>query len=473
MNSIKKNYAYNLLYQVLIILIPLITTPYISRVLGANGIGQYSFAYSVANYFVLFIMLGINNYGNREIAKVRDDKIKLSVTFFGIFYMQLFMGILMNIIYLIYCLLLSENIIISLILGAYVFSGIFDINWFFFGIENFKFTVTRNIVIKVISTICIFCFVKSSDDLVIYCAILSISLLISQLALWPNLRSKLVYVRIKIEDIKKHIKPNLILFLTVIAVSIYKIMDKIMLGFMSPYTEVGFYESSEKILQIPIALVTSLGTVMLPRMSNLYAKDVKNVNKYIYYSLLFAMFISSSFSFGIMSVSKEFVPLFYGSGYETCIYLFLILLPSCIFLAYGNVMRTQFLIPNNMDKIYVNSAFLGALINFVINIMLIGRFGSIGAAIGTFFAELFVCIYQCYMIRKKLPIRKYTIRIIPFILSGIIMFIINYFFSLTGSLLYCLIIKILLGIFIYFFFLLVFYYIFKKILKINILYDTV
>lgn len=407
MNSIKKNFIYNSAYQILIMIIPLVTTPYISRVLGAEGIGTYSYAYSIASYFVMFIMLGLSNYGNREIAKAKDDKKQLSITFWNIYAMQFVLGIIMNIIYMIYCFTISKDICISFSVGIYVLSGILDINWFFFGMEKFKLTVIRNTIIKIITTVCIFLFIKSRTDVLFYCLIMTSGILLSQIVLWPYLFKEVYIVKPTWNEVRRHIRPNSFLFLTVIAVSLFKVMDKIMLGLITTKNQVGFYESSEKIIQIPTALITSLGTVMLPRMSNLVNKRNNEEHSLIYKSILFAMFLPSSMCFGIMGVSKEFVPIFYGKGYDTCITLYLILLPSCLFLAFANVIRTQYLLPHGMDKTYVISAFLGVGVNIIINILLIPKYGAIGAAIGTFFAEMVVCIYQVYKVSPFLNIRKY------------------------------------------------------------------
>lgn len=450
MNSIRKNFLYNSAYQILVMFIPLFTTPYLSRILGPSGIGTYSYAYSIANYFVLFIMLGLNNYGNRTIAKIRDDQVSLRKTFWSIYTMQLIIGIAVNIIYFIYCIYISKNLLISLSMSLFVLSACFDINWFFFGLEKFKLTVLRNAIIKIMTMFSIFIFVKTNNDTLIYCFIMTIGIFLSQIVLWPYIFKNIQFYRPRYIEVLEHVKPNLFLFLTVIAVSLFKIMDKIMLGIMTNVSQVGFYESSEKIISIPTALITSLGTVMLPRMSNLAYKNDDKGNELIYISILFAMFLSSSMCFGIMGVSKEFVPLFYGKGYEICIYLFLILLPSCLFMAFANVIRTQYLLPHQMDKAYVISAFLGAGTNIIINILLIPKYGAIGAAIGTLFAELIVCIYQSYMVRKFQPIILYFNKSIPFIVSGIIMFIIIYNLYLQNlSLLANLILKIMIGIIIY------------------------
>ena len=450
MDSIKKNFIYNSIYQIMIMFIPLITTPYISRVLGASGIGTYSYAYSIANYYVLFIMLGLNNYGNRSIAKVRDEKIELEKTFWSIYSMQFVLGIFFNIIYLLYCFIFSANSHVSLAVSFYVISACFDVNWFFFGLEKFKLTVIRNTIIKILTTICIFLFVKESTDIIIYCLIMTIGLLASQLALWPYILRNINFYKPTIKEIIVHIKPNLFLFLTVIAVSLFKIMDKVMLGIMTTTTEVGYYESAERIIAIPTALITSLGTVMLPRMTNMINNN-KQDKKLIYWSMLFAMFISTSMCFGIMGVSKEFVPLFYGNGFEKCIDLFIILLPTCIFMAFANVIRTQYLLPHQMDKDYVISAFLGAGVNLTVNWIFIPLYGCMGAAIGTFFAEAIVCLYQAYAVRKYLPIKKYFYKSLYFIFAGLFMFLIIFNIDVGNMTIFVeLFIKILIGIVLYF-----------------------
>lgn len=466
MTSIRKNFLYNSLYQILIMFIPLFTTPYLSRVLGPSGIGTYSYAYSVANYFVLFIMLGLNNYGNREIASVRDNQQELRKTFWSIYTMQFIIGIIVNVFYLIYCIHISGNLIISLSMSLFVLSACFDINWCFFGLEKFKMTVMRNALIKICTMISIFLFVKTSNDTVIYCLVMVIGILISQIILWPYVIKEIKFYKPKLAEITRHIKPNLFLFLTVIAVSLFKIMDKIMLGFLTSTEQVGFYESSEKIINIPIALVTALGTVMLPRMTNMISNNVENNNRFIYYSMLFSMFFSTSMCFGIMAISQEFVPIFYGNGYEICVSLFIILLPSCIFLAFANVVRTQYILPHQLDSIYVASAFLGAGINLLINFLLIPKYEAVGASIGTLFAEIAVCFYQCYKVRKFIPIKTYVSKSIPFVLSGLLMFIIVFNFKLDLSNIYfVLLLKILLGVMIYFIILTIQYFLYKLFIK--------
>ena len=354
MNKLRKNFFYNIIYQVLILILPLITVPYVARVLGADGVGIHSYTYSISYYFMLIAMLGLNNYGNRSIAKVRDNKDELSKTFWSIYLLQFIVSTLMVITYLIYIILFNIRYKqIAVIQIFYVISSIFDINWFFFGLEKFKITI-RNTIIKIISLVSIFLFVRNSDDLWVYTLILSGSTFLSQIILWPYMKKYVNFTKIKIIDILKHLKPCLILFIPVIAVSIYKIMDKIMLGNMASIVEVGYYENAVKIIDVPKCIITSLGTVMLPRMSNMIAKgEEEKIKMYIGKSLQVIMFLALPITMGLIAISDDFILIFLGNNFTKTGTLIKYLAISLIFLSWANVIRTQYLIPKERDKDYI------------------------------------------------------------------------------------------------------------------------
>lgn len=427
MTDIKKNFSYNIIYQLLILVLPLITAPYISRVIGTDGIGVYSYTYSIANYFLLFAMLGTNNYGNRSIAKSKKNKEKLDKTFSSIYAFQLIMSVLIIVLYSLYVFFLEkkEYKLYAWIQLLLIASSIFDINWLFFGLEKFKLTIIRNVIIKLISVALIFILVKTKEDLELYILILAASALISQISLWPFLKKNVKLQKVKGQDIKVHIKPNLILFIPVIAISIYNIMDKIMLGRLTNATELGLYENSEKIINVPISIISALGTVMMPRISNLLVSDDEEVAKsYIDKSMTFIIFITIPITLGIMSISEDFIPIFYGEEFIKAGYLTKILSITILFKAWANVIRTQYLLPKEKDKFYVISVLLGALVNFVFNLALIPRLDGLGAIIGTIMAEFIVALYQTYSVRKELNIKSYLISSVPFIITGGIMYII-------------------------------------------------
>ena len=422
----KKNFIYNVIYQILVLILPLITTPYVSRILGADGVGIYSYTYSIAYYFMIIAMLGLNNYGNRTIAKVRDNKERLSKEFCSIYMFQLITSMTMVICYLLYVNLFDNQYKeIAYIQLLYVISSMFDINWFFFGIEKFKLTITRNTLIKVLSLILIFIFVKTENDVWKYTAILAGSTLFSNIVLFSFLRKYIKLVKVTKEEVLKHLKPNLGLFLPVIAVSIYKIMDKIMLGAMSTVAEVGYYENAEKITNVPLTIIMALGTVMLPRVSNMISNNQEDkVKGLLNKTMPFIMFLAFPMTLGVIAISKDFSIIFFGDEFEKSGYLIQLLSITLIPLSWGNVIRTQYLIPMERDKEYIISAFLGAIVNFIMNLIFIPIYASIGACIGTICAEFTVMFYQSFSVRKNLNFKQYIKNSYIFFIKALIMFVI-------------------------------------------------
>lgn len=453
MGNTKKNLMYNIIYQMLILFIPLITLPYVSRILGAEGIGIYSFSYSIVYYFMMFAMIGFNNYGNRTIAKSRDNKEKLTITFKEIHFLQIITSSIMIIFFYIFIFFYnSEYKLIFLIQSIHVWSCMFDISWFFFGLEEFKITVLRNTVIKILSLISIFLFVKTKDDVWVYTMIMSLSILLSQLSLWPMVNKRIDNKLVFKKNIKKHISPCLKLFLPVIAVSVYRIMDKTMIGVFSNVEQVGLYENAEKIVNIPIAIITAFGAVMLPKMSNLYSRKEcdEKAKSIIEKSLNAIMFLSFAMTFGLFCISNDFSILFFGQSFGKLGSLIQYLSITILFLAWGNVIRTQYLIPMEMDKDYIISAFIGAFVNFGFNLFFIPRFGSAGACIGTVSSEFFVVMYQTIAVSKKLPIIQYIKNIIPFFIKAFIMFLIVYLLNYVSINPFVrIIVQVIIGVLIY------------------------
>lgn len=415
-----------MVYQILLIILPLITTPYISRVLGSEGLGTYTYTYTIANYFVLAAMLGVKNYGNRSVAAVRDDRKLLSRTFWEIYGLQLLCSLTATAAYVVYVsAFVREYQLIAALQGIYVLSGLMDISWLFFGAEQFRVTVMRNIAIRLINLACIFLFVKSRGDLWLYTLIMTLGMVFSQGYLWMYVKRLVDWRRPKLRDLGMHMIPELILFVPIIAVSLYTMMDKVMLGAMSTMRQVGIYEGAYRILSIPTGVITALGTVMLPRMSNLAAKGkVKESERYIYNSMQFAMFLASGMMFGIAGIAEDFVPLFLGEKYHSCVLLIRVMAPTVPFIAWANVIRTQYLIPNHKDKSYIISVMLGAAVNLVVNALLIPRMQALGAVIGTVCAEGSVCISQTVMVRSKLKIARYLKDTGMYFVFGIVMFLV-------------------------------------------------
>jgi len=423
MKSLQKNFLYNVLYQILLVILPLITAPYISRTLGATAVGVYSYTYSVAYYFLLIAMLGIGNHGNRSIAAVRDDRKKLNKTFSSIYSLQVITFSIAILAYAIYLVLfVKDNRLIVLLQLIYVTSGLFDIGWLFFGLEQFKLTVARNTLIKISTVVLMFLFVHKPSDLWKYTLIMSAGTLFSQAYLWLYVKKYVSFEKCSVKEITSNIKPVLILFIPVLAYSIYKVMDKIMLGNMSSYDQVGFYNNAEKIINIPMGIITALGTVMLPRMSNIVANgDKKRVDDYIRISAKLVTLLSSAIAFGLMGVSSVLAPVFFGDEFIACGEIIRLLSVTVFFIAWANVIRTQYLIPNKRDSIYLTSTMVGAILNLIINWMLIPKYQANGAAFGTIVAEFSVMLVQMVAVKNELPMRKYIMSYSPILIIGLIM----------------------------------------------------
>lgn len=451
MSNIRKNLFYQSAYQILNIILPLVTAPYVSRVLGAENIGIYSYTYNIANYFVLFATLGIANYGNREIAKVRDDQEKLNKTFSNITSLHIVLAIIMLLFYTIYIILEKGNVY-AVICSIYIIGALFDINWFFFGLEKFKITVTRNTIVRILTVVCIFIFVRTRDDLWIYITIMAVGNTLGQSMVWVMVRKYVQFIRPEWKEMKKHFKPMLILFVPVIAISLYKNMDKIMLGILSTKKQVGYYENAGKIINIPLGLITAVGTVMLPKMSNIIAHGKNDMaENYIRLSMKYVMMAAFAVGFGVAAVSPVFTPVFFGNEFIQSDILIQGLSITIPFIAFANVLRTQFLIPHSYDNSYIISILIGAGLNVIANLLLIPKFEAKGAVIGTIIAEVSVCIFQTMAVRKELPIKIYIKQSLFYFLLGIGMnFVVRYIGKLGDVSIYTLFIQIVSGIVIYF-----------------------
>lgn len=470
--SIKKNYMYSMAYQVLIMVLPLITAPYLSRVVGAEGTGIYSYTYSIAQYFVYFAMLGISNYGNRSIAKVRENIGQRNYTFSSIYQLQILTSLVAIVIYLLYCFVfVHENRNISLLQGFFVLSAIFDISWLFWGMENFKVTVTRQMLVKICSAICIFLFVKSLLDLWKYTTILSFGVLISQIYLFANVKSYVSFSIVSIKDSLSHFKAVLILFIPIIATSVYRVMDKVMIGALSNMTEVGYYENADKLITTCLGVVGSLGAVMLPKMSNLVANgEIRKQKEYLLKSIEVTMFIAFAISFGIYSIADVFIPFFYGDAFLPSVTITKLLAVSVPFISWANVVRMQYLIPNEKDKIYVSSIVIGAVSNVIINYLLIPRYRANGAAIGTLCAEAIVMLIQTIASSRQLEIKKFVSRSIPFLINGIFMLlIVRFVSSAMGNTIMAMLLEIAIGAFWYLSFSVIYFYRTKNELFLSII----
>lgn len=418
-SSVKKNFIYNVAYQILVIILPLVTAPYLSRVLGAGQLGQYSYTYSVANYFVLFAMLGVNNYGNRCVARARGDRARLSSEFWSVYCFQLLATVAVCAAYVAYALALSGDATLALVWVPYVASAGLDVNWLFFGLEEFRLTVTRNFVVKLATFALTLVLVRGEHALVIYCALMSASYLASAAALWPFVGREVDRARPTAWQVLSHLRPNLVLFVPVVAVSLYTVLDKVMLGAMSSFEETGYFENAYKVATMPTAVITALGTVMLPRVAGLLAEGRREEARgYLGVSMWAAMAMAFAFAFGVAGVAPVLVPVLFGDGFAPSEAAMCVIVADMPLMAWANVLRTQLLIPEGRDREYVSSVVCGAAVNVAVNLALIPRLGALGASAGTFCAEAAVCLVQARAVRRDVPQGRWLLRCLPFAAIG-------------------------------------------------------
>ncbi|WP_436666725.1 flippase [Latilactobacillus sakei] len=422
--KIIKNYLYNVFYQVFVLLVPLITMPYIARVLGPTGVGINSFTNSNTQYFILIGSIGVSLYGNRQIAYYRDDKVKASQIFWEVFLMRMitiFVALAAFFIFLGFEKSYHQAYLMQAIL---IVAAAFDISWFFMGFENFKVTVLRNIIVKLISLACIFIFVRGKGDLTLYIAVLSISQLIGNITLFPYLKRYINLPNWRELKIWRHFKPSLVLFVPQIATQVYLILNKTMVGKMVSVEAAGFYDNSDKIVKMVLAIVTATGTVMLPRVANTFAKgDHEQVKKYLYQSFDFVSAVSIPMMFGIAAIAPKFATMFFGQAFDAVGPLMMVESLVILFIAWSNVLGIQYLLPTGHNKEFTMSVTVGAVVNIILNVPLIMWLGTEGAMISTVISEFSVTLYQFYIVRKELDLLQMMQDTWKYLLSGLMMFI--------------------------------------------------
>ena len=423
--SVRVNFVYNTVFQIFIYIIPLITTPYVSRVLGAEHIGQYSYAMSIVTYFTLFATLGTGTHGQRKIAYNRNDKAKLSKAFWDVFDFRLITTLIAALLYVLYLRFLAYPFtMLELVVILNILNVAVDVTWFFQGLEEFKQTVLCSFAIKVVGLVCIFLFIKDADDTWKYAFILLGATILGNIFLWRCI-PKLVVGPKQVHPFRDF-KDIILVFLPTIATQVYTVLDKSMISWItkSDY-ENGCYEQSEKIVRVLMIMVSSASTVMLPRVANLYSeKNYDEIKRYVYKGYRVVFMLSIPFMFGLISVASVFMPLYLGSGYDMSVNLLIIF--TWILVAEGMSSATglAYLVPTKQQNAYTVSLVIAAVLNFCMNLYLIPRIGAYGAALSSIIAETMGSLIQVFYCVKtgQLNIKQIFVPSWRYAVSGIIMF---------------------------------------------------
>ena len=448
-----KNFFWNAGYQVFVLIVPLVTVPYINRVLGPTGVGINAFTNSIVQYFILFGSLGINLYGNRGTAYRRDDRKALTTYFWEVTILRFVTIGIAVLAYLMFIFAVDEYRVFYLAQGVMLLGTAFDISWFFQGLENFRVTVVRNVLVRIASLILIFLLVHKADDTALYILIMSGSQMLGNLTFWPSLRANLTHFpKLSSLNIWQHIKPAFLLLIPQLAIQIYVQLNKTMLGILQGVTASGFYESSDKIIKMLLALVTATGTVLLPHVAHYFAQgDHDAVKRSLETSMHVILVIAFPLAFGIAAVSTTFTYYFFSTKFMPVAPLMaaeaIVVIPISIASAIG----VQYLLPTNQVKSYTVSVILGSIVNIVVNVPLILWLGTMGAVIGTILSESVVTISQVYAIKNQLDLRGLFSESWKYCLSAVVMFGVVKGLEIAWSTsLIGLVVEVLIGMVVYF-----------------------
>lgn len=450
--KIIKNFLYNISYQIFLLIVPLLTTPYVNRVIGATGVGINSFTSSIATYFILAGSIGLAIYGNREIAYARNNKNKMSSIFWEIQILRMTMMIIAILLYIIFIFFNRKYQTYYLIQGITLVAAVFDISWFFQGIENFRVTVLRNMAVKILSVVLIFTVIKSSKDLGLYIFIIGLSSLLGNLTLWLYLKEYIEKIKIKNLNIIRHLAPSLVLFIPQIATQVYMVLNRSMLGGMVSVEASGFYYNADQLVKIAMSVATAIVTVMLPRVANTFADgNMEKVHYYLRMSFKYVSFLSIPIMFGLDSISIKLAPWFLGNEFSSVGKLIILESPVIILIGWSGVIGTQYLLPIGENKKFTKSVSYGALMNIILNVPFIILWKTEGAVISTVISELTVTIVQLYYVKDRINIGKLFNGIYKYFISGLVMFVVTYFLnSILNFTIFTLVLEILLGVLIYF-----------------------
>jgi flippase wzx len=420
-----KNYLYNLSYQILTIILPIITVPYVTRIFTSEDLGNYGFYNSIVSYFSLFAMLGIGIYGTKQIAAARN----VSSTFWNIYAIQLTAGILALFVYVITLVSIPKmSGMVPIILGIVLLTKMIDISWLFTGKEDFKKITLRNTMVKVAGVISIFTFIKSSEDLYLYIFLIVIFDFLGQFVMWIPAKKFIKRPSFDTKIIKKNLHPIVLLFLPQVAISLYVVLDRTLLGLLGSYSDVGIYEQGQKLTSILLTVVSSLGAVMLPRVANLLSeRKEKEAQNMVRFSFILYNLIIFPMIFGLIAINEVFVKLFLGQNFQDVKYVLYIIVFNIMFIGWTNILGYQVLVVRNKNKEFMLSTTIPAVVSVAVNITVIPFFGYIGASITSVVVEFLVFAIQWYysrnIINKNLLFNKDLAKIIcsSLVMFGVVM----------------------------------------------------
>lgn len=422
--SIAKNFLYNSIYNLMKVLFPLLTIPYVSRILLSDGLGKVNYAITIVSWFLLFASLGIPRYGVREIAKYYNDLRKRNTCFTELFIINAistslcvlaFYFLIFNLDYF------DDRVTLYCVVSIQLVLNVFNVDWFYQGIEEYAYITKRSLFIKSLSLVLMFAFVRTHDDYIIYALIQSIAVACNYILNFINLRK---YIRFLITGLnfKKHLTAVFILFSTQLAVNIYSLLDITMLGIMCNDSVVGYYSNVHKIIVTISTVTASLGGVMLPQMVRLIEeKNYERLKEIAEKALEIIVVMCVPMSVGLALLSKDLVIVLFGSDFSPCIKTMIIFSPFITISTVGNLFGTQLLMALKKERILLYSVIGGAILNTILNSFLIKLFQQDGAALASVCTEFLVMIIQIVAVEQIIKIRLKKMFVIQCLFMLVIM----------------------------------------------------
>lgn len=425
MNKIAKNYLYNTIYQILTLVIPVLMTPYISRVLGASQLGIYDYLNSIITLVATVCLLGIGHYGSREVAYVRDDTLLLSRTFWNILLTQLFLGVIC-IIFVMTLTNFTEYRVYTFSFLFWIIGYIVDCTWLYIGLEDMEHAVVKNIIAKLFFIAGTFLFVKTEYDLILYIVFNGVAVLLANILAYSKLNKYVLKPKFDFSTIGKHIAGSLNLFLPLFATQLTLSLNKIILGsLVTDIAAVAYYSNAEKIVQIPLSLIVVMNTVMMPRLAHEFrTNNKKNIEKYLSLSSSFSIFLACPLMVGIFVTSETLVPWFLGSEFISSIVVIKMLTPIILLNTLLGISGSQYLVATNKMNVLLISNIFSAIVNISLDLILVPYIGVYGICLSTIFSLIAALSIQYNEIRKEIRLSFVFYQLIKYLSMSLLMGII-------------------------------------------------
>lgn len=422
MGKLISNYIYNFIYQIVVLFVPLILSPFLARNLGADNLGIYSFVYSTCSVISTVSLIGTYNYGTRQIAYVRDNPSERKNVYWEILGLRFILGLIGSIVYFIIGLS-SEYSIYFVLFSGWLFAGVFDPSWMLVGIENMKPTVMKNLAVKIITVILLFLTISSKEDLWKYSLIMGTTMFVSTVILMFQVSPYVGSICFTLKNCKKHILGSLNLFLPQVATLFYLQIDKIMIKTLhGDINQVAFYDQGEKIVTIPLTFITVLSTVMMPRIANEFAnKNFNRIEELILSVGKLSLTLACPMMVGIFCIADNLIPWYLGKEFMPTALAIKIICPIIISNSMVGLSGNQYFTATNQVNILLKSYVSAAVVNVIINAILIPQKGFAGAAIATVISSYISVGVQYYYLNKQIKITGFITDLFRYLLVSLVM----------------------------------------------------